>query len=56
MCAYVFIGTCACGYPWRPEEGMGSPGLELYTGSCDQPVVGADFGHLEEQHLLHPEQ
>lgn len=38
MCLYV--GTIYLGYPWRPEEGGGSPGVEV-TGGCEPLIVGA---------------
>jgi hypothetical protein len=31
---------CACGYPWRLEEGIGSPGTGI-TGDHEPPNVGA---------------
>ena len=30
----VYLVSHVYGYPWRPEEGVGSPGARV-TGSCE---------------------
>lgn len=45
LCMHVWclwVSTCAMdgGWPWRPEESIGSPGVGV-TGSCEPPTVGA---------------
>jgi hypothetical protein len=30
---------CICGYIWKPEEDVGSPGVTV-TGGCELPKVG----------------
>lgn len=43
LCVYVCLHECqgsgACGGLWRPEEGVGSPGVGN-TGDCELPNVG----------------
>lgn len=40
MCVSLVSGSCVCGDPQRPEEGLGSPGAAV-IGSYELPDVGA---------------